>query len=257
MSSPAFRVLLASGDRCLLRHLARFLHTFAYETCAISHPSQAESHLSLEPPDILILDENFQKDDPWWLCRAMRRGHAGCEMQTVALWEENSFADFTAPLEAGVDEFLAKPVDYGELLTRLRSCARRLEFERRLCKQSGLNPQTGLFNAERFWEKLRRVGVSGTAKITCAIIEVDGFSAFARRYGTQAAETIGRVWAKLLSATAPAGAILGDLGEGASAPYCQIPMNPRPSPGGKFCVKRRRGKKWNSAAGPGDLPPVA
>ena len=43
---------------------------------------------------------------------------------------------------------------------------------------------------------------------------VDGFSAFALRYGTQAAETIGRVWAGLLIATAPQGMILGDLGDG-------------------------------------------
>ena len=123
MSSPALRVLLASPDRCLLRHLARFLHTFAYETCAISDLSQPDLQLAFDPPDILILDENFQKDDPWSLCRAIRRGLAGREMQTVALCDDNLLADFIAPLEAGVDEFLTKPIDYGELLTCLRSCA--------------------------------------------------------------------------------------------------------------------------------------
>jgi DNA-binding response OmpR family regulator/predicted transcriptional regulator len=214
MNSSTFRVLLASSDRCLLRRLARFLHTFAYETCAVADQSQVQPHLFFDPPDILILDENFQKDDPWRLCRDIRRNLVKGDMQTVALWNENPSADFVLPLEAGVDDFLTKPFDYGELLARLRSCARRLEFERRLRKQSGMNSQTGLLNCERFWEKLERARLAGTAEIACAMFEVDGYSAFALRYGTHAAESISRYWAALLSSTAPAAAIIGDLGEG-------------------------------------------
>ena len=214
MSSPTLRLLLASPDRCLLRHLARFLRTFGYETCAISDPLNPDLQLVFDPPDILILDNNFQKDDPWSLCREIRRGLAGREMQTVALCQENLLADFVAPLEAGVDEFLMIPIDYGELLTRLRSCARRLEFERRLREQSGVNPQTGLLISERFWEKLQQVCSSGSSKIVCMMFGVDRFSDFVLRYGTQAAEMIEHIWAGWLSATAPPGAILGDLGKG-------------------------------------------
>jgi GGDEF domain-containing protein/predicted transcriptional regulator len=214
MSSPAIRVLLASPDRRLLRRLARFLDTFGYETSAVADLSQIEPHLIFDPPDILILDENFEKDDSWSLCRAIRRGLVAHEMQNLLLWEEKSAADLTAPLEAGVDDFLVKPVDYGELLARLRFSVRQLEFERRLCEQSGEDPQTRLLNADRFWEKLRPFCLPDAPPSLCVLFAVDAFSAYILRYGTHAGETISRLWAEWLSAAAPAGAMLGSLDGG-------------------------------------------
>ena len=48
----------------------------------------------------------------------------------------------TEALMAGVDDFLAKPLVYGELLARLRSGARVLEYERRMRQQSAIDQTT-------------------------------------------------------------------------------------------------------------------
>jgi PleD family two-component response regulator/CBS domain-containing protein len=214
MNSPAVRVLLASPDRCLLRHLSKFLRTFGYETSSVSDPTLPEGQLIFDPPDVLIMDRNFRKGDPWSPCRELRRNPAGRDLQIVAIGDDDLLAEFSAPLEAGVDEFLLKPIDHGELLTCLRSCVRRLEFERRMNEQCGVNPRTGLFVSRRFWEKLREMCDSGATNTLCMMIGADRFSDFVSRYGTHAGEAIERAWAAWLAETAPPGAVLGELGRG-------------------------------------------
>ena len=57
MNSPAVRVLLASPDRRLLRHLAKFLATFSYETCSISEAIEqawAEWLKATAPPNAVL-----------------------------------------------------------------------------------------------------------------------------------------------------------------------------------------------------------
>ena len=58
-------------------------------------------------------------------------------------------------LEAGVDDFLAKPVVYCEFLARLRVGARELELERRLGEQARVDPLTGLPNRRALESRLK------------------------------------------------------------------------------------------------------
>ena len=108
-------------------------------------------------------------------------------------------------LEAGVDDFLAKPVVYCELLARLRAGARELELERRLGEHSGIDPLTGLPNRRALESRLGRQLSAGTGKSSlgvCVLMEVDFFQRVDHQFGRHAGETVLRdVAARLLELT--------------------------------------------------------
>lgn len=59
-------------------------------------------------------------------------------------------------LDLGADDFVRYPVNIGELLSRLKSGGRRLEFERRFKLAELFDPQPGIISKRRLIQKLER-----------------------------------------------------------------------------------------------------
>jgi diguanylate cyclase (GGDEF)-like protein len=84
-------------------------------------------------------------------------------------------------VEAGVDDFLARPIVYGELLARLRAAARVLEFERRLREQADVDPLTGL--AKR---PPPQAGPNGA----CVVADLDQLRRINELYGRRSGDAV-------------------------------------------------------------------
>ena len=76
-------------------------------------------------PDIVLLDVGLPGMDGLEICRRLRADPRTVTMPVVLLTGRTSVDDVVAGLDAGADDFLAKPFHEAELLARLRS-ARRL-----------------------------------------------------------------------------------------------------------------------------------
>ena len=75
------------------------------------------------PYDVLVLDINLPGIDGFELLRRLRQ--QGVRTPVLFLTARDAIPDRIAGLDAGGDDYLVKPFDFGELLARLRALARR------------------------------------------------------------------------------------------------------------------------------------
>jgi two-component system OmpR family response regulator len=80
------------------------------------------------PYDAVVLDVMLPGLDGFETCRKLR--HAGVWAPVLMLTARDGVDDRVAGLDAGADDYLAKPFSFAELLARLRAVARRGAVER-------------------------------------------------------------------------------------------------------------------------------
>jgi two-component system, cell cycle response regulator len=187
-------VLLMSADRGLLRCLGKLLEICGCEVCPVGEFQQATAALASLSPDFLILDAESGLDEALNFSRAQSARRARGEVYTLLLTHSAEVHELYKALEAGVDDFLAKPVVYCELLARIRAGARELELERRLGEQSGIDPMSGLANRRAFESRLGRQLAAGTvysgSAAACVLMEIDFFRRINHQLGRRAREAV-------------------------------------------------------------------
>jgi two-component system, OmpR family, response regulator len=78
--------------------------------------------------DAIVLDLMLPRRDGLEVCRTLRE--RGCWAPVLVLTARGRVGDRIRGLDAGADDYLAKPFDFGELLARLRALIRRTPAER-------------------------------------------------------------------------------------------------------------------------------
>lgn len=220
MEPRPLTVLLVSEDRALLRRLWRFLTVLGYEVWPVADPSQAAAAWEACAADFAIVDGAGLGEVVDLVGASADRGPAGAGCYTLLLTSSQAAGDLGAALEAGVDDFLAKPVVYGELLSRLRAGARRLEFDRRLRAQIGVEPVTGLAGRNAFEAQLRAELSAARAddrETACILIEIDFLDRVKRTHGEPGRDAVLLAVAGHLRARCGELGMLASFGDGAFA----------------------------------------
>jgi putative two-component system response regulator len=121
----AATVLVVEDDLANRVLLTRLLERAGYRPItADDGPSGLAAALELAP-DVVLLDVGLPGMDGLEVCRRLRADPRTVALPVVLLTGRTSVDDVVAGLDAGADDFLAKPFQEAELLARLRS-ARRL-----------------------------------------------------------------------------------------------------------------------------------
>ncbi len=198
MSSRPFRLLAVADDRRILRRLSRFLRVFGFLVEGVADGQQALAVYEANPPDFLIVDGDSVAMDK---CRPLLSKGRNGYTYTFLLVRDPKADKLTEALVAGVDDFLAKPLVYGELLARLRSGARVLEYERRRQQQSAVDPTTGLLSQSAFQARLESEMQSSDQAFACVLIDLDFFQNVNRTCGTQTGDEVLRAVTATLKST--------------------------------------------------------
>lgn len=117
------RILFAEDDRQLRTSMLRGLREAEYDVDQASTGTQAESLATANAYDLVVLDILLPGKDGLDVCRAIRA--SGSRVPILILTALDSVEQRIAGLDAGADDYLTKPFDFGELLARLRALTRR------------------------------------------------------------------------------------------------------------------------------------
>ncbi|MFE2722165.1 response regulator transcription factor [Kitasatospora sp. NPDC059327] len=108
------------GVRNTLDHLLRFE---GYRVLTTADGQEALDLLDHQRPDLALVDVVMPRLDGLALCRMLRR--RGDRLPVLVLTARHQLGDRVAGLDAGADDYLAKPFATEELLARIRALLRR------------------------------------------------------------------------------------------------------------------------------------
>jgi two-component system copper resistance phosphate regulon response regulator CusR len=117
------RILLAEDQHRVANFIAKGLREQAYAVDIAVDGEQTLYHASVNDYDVIILDVMMPVKDGYAVCRELRA--SGFRAPILMLTARGSVDDRVAGLDAGADDYLAKPFDFKELLARLRALLRR------------------------------------------------------------------------------------------------------------------------------------
>jgi two-component system, OmpR family, response regulator MprA len=125
---PSARILIVEDDRSL-RDVLRFaLASVGWDVAMAENAQHGLTLLAAARPDAVVLDAGLPDMDGATLCRRLRS--AGNHVPVLMVSGRASTEDCIKGLEAGADDWLAKPFDVGELRARLRALLRRAGNDR-------------------------------------------------------------------------------------------------------------------------------
>jgi two-component system alkaline phosphatase synthesis response regulator PhoP len=77
--------------------------------------------IAKEPPDLILLDVMMPKMSGFEVCRRIKNDPKTSDIPVIMVTALNEFGDIERAIDSGTDDFLSKPVNRLELLTRIRT----------------------------------------------------------------------------------------------------------------------------------------
>ncbi|WP_232547163.1 response regulator transcription factor [Propioniciclava soli] len=116
-------ILVVDDDQAVRDSLKRSLQYSGYEVASASDGVEALAHLSTHRADAVIMDVMMPRLDGLETTR-MLRGQ-GNDVPILVLTARDAVGDRVDGLDAGADDYMAKPFALDELMARLRALTRR------------------------------------------------------------------------------------------------------------------------------------
>ncbi len=142
------RLLVVEDDPVLNQNLSEILRRSSFAVDSVDTLALATQKASDNEYDLIILDWLLPDGEGTELCRQMRADKNSTPI--LLLTAKSLISDKIAGLDAGADDYLAKPFDSGELLARIRALLRRHpEVQSSIIKIQDLEINTNLHQVKR------------------------------------------------------------------------------------------------------------
>lgn len=155
-------VLLAEDDRSVRTSLARALELEGHVVLLAVNGEEALEVLQTSQPDVIVTDWMMPYLDGVTLCQRLRS--SGSRVPILMLTARTELGDRVTALDAGADDFLAKPFALDELLARIRALVRRSSY----ANDEGASSQISVGDlrmdlaARRAWRATRELSLTKT-----------------------------------------------------------------------------------------------
>ena len=116
-------ILVVEDERALCDTIVRSLRRLAYSVDSCYNGNKALELIEVERYDLILLDLNLPGTDGMTVLRTLRE--TDHETRVLILSARSEVADKVEGLDAGANDYLAKPFHLAELEARIRSLTRR------------------------------------------------------------------------------------------------------------------------------------
>jgi two-component system cell cycle response regulator len=217
------RILIADDDVTSRLVLTGVLTKYGHEVIATVDGTGAwEAMRRPDAPALAILDWMMPGLAGVDVCRRIRGLQSDQPPYVIILTSKGDKADVIAGLEAGADDYLAKPFDPGELRARVDVGRRMIELQSRLLEAHNAlaheamhDPLTGVLNRRAFADALSRELADERRHhrgLVLGICDVDGFKEVNDTYGHQVGDEVLCGLVRLMSSNMRGHDVLGRHG---------------------------------------------
>jgi two-component system, OmpR family, alkaline phosphatase synthesis response regulator PhoP len=134
---PPSRVLVVDDNAQNLELLTAYMEEVPNITVIpAANGMEALAEVARQQPDLILLDIMMPKISGFEVCRQLKSDPETRDIQIVMVTALNEVGDHERAVDCGTDEFLTKPVNRIELITRVRSLLRLRHLKRALDKKS-------------------------------------------------------------------------------------------------------------------------
>jgi adenylate cyclase len=135
MSDDTARILVVDDVAQNVRLLEAVLEAHGYDVVAATDGHAALNLVVSAEPDLVLLDVVMPQPDGYAVCRRLRARDETAMLPVIMLTASEG-SEKTRAIEAGADDFIPKPFNQHELLTRIRSLLRIKRFHDTITAQA-------------------------------------------------------------------------------------------------------------------------
>ncbi len=139
-------ILVVDDNQQNLELLGAYLEDMDCETVPAYDGPQALKIIANQPPDLILLDVMMPKMSGFEVCRRIKNDPKTTDIPVIMVTALNEFGDIERGIDSGTDDFISKPVNKLELLTRVKTMLKLKhlsdKLERTLAYLSELEGQT-------------------------------------------------------------------------------------------------------------------
>lgn len=194
-------IVLVDGSRTGLLILHRMLENRCADVALFTDGQEALDYIRATPQaDVLITSFELATISGAELCWEVRLlADAGRPIYVIAMSANTDAQHAIAVLDAGADDFMAKPPRPDELAARLRVAERTVHMQRRLIELATLDPLSGILNRRAYREKAEAVQsqLEPGSPLALILMDVDHFKRVNDIYGHDAGDEVIRQLGRL------------------------------------------------------------
>jgi diguanylate cyclase (GGDEF)-like protein len=193
------KLLIADDDFTSRSILTAVLTKCGFDAVVVEDGAAAWDVLQrADAPRLILLDWNMPGMDGVEICRRLRDINVPDPPYVILLTARGNKSDIVAGLEAGANDYVAKPYDNEELLARIRVGQRMLEMQSNLMEardalahQATHDFLTGVFNRravrDRLMQEISRAGREH-GNLSIGMFDIDHFKSINDTFGHQAGD---------------------------------------------------------------------
>lgn len=114
-------VLVVDDNQQNLELLQVYLEDVDCQSVPACDGPEALDIIAKEPPDLILLDVMMPKMSGFEVCRRIKNDPKTSDIPVIMVTALNEFGDIERAIDSGTDDFLSKPVNKLELLTRIKT----------------------------------------------------------------------------------------------------------------------------------------
>jgi two-component system cell cycle response regulator len=205
------KILLAEDDVTSRTMLTAILKKWGYDTVACADGNAAWAELQKPgAPRLVLLDWNMPGLEGLDVCGRLRKKETNDPSYVILLTGRGEKGDIVRGLEAGANDYIAKPYNNAELQARIGVGRRMLDLQSSLLEtqnalafQATHDALTGIFNRrailDRLNQELSRALRQGNS-LSVGMCDIDHFKKINDRFGHQAGDDVLIAFARCLQA---------------------------------------------------------
>ncbi|MBI2832165.1 MAG: response regulator transcription factor [Chloroflexi bacterium] len=118
------KILVVDDEKRIVDIIKAYLEREGYQVLAAYDGKSALEQARREHPDLLVLDLMLPEITGWDVCRTLRKES---DVPIIMLTARDETTDKIVGLELGADDYVTKPFDPKELVSRIKAVLRRSE----------------------------------------------------------------------------------------------------------------------------------